>query len=364
MNGFTPGEQLTVLEATTARSEPVSSRVDIRVPARLHLSVIDMNRFAVGRFGGGGIGMSADIKTTISASTSSGDRIRVKSEREAIVLHIAEGFRKAVGYTGGLRIDTTSSLYKHVGLGSTSSTLIGTVYALNQLFGEPLSPYQLRELVAYNFVEEDRAGLLHEGFETGVGPAAILFGGFIVLTDEIQLVRRTAIPETYNVVIAIPQTKVSATEETAGEGEKTLLLGAGRRLDQEYAALKSQIILMDLIPALSRGDWREVGSCMSKIQRIGSKRAEIEYHTDTPIYEILDRLEQTGALVAGMSSVGPTIACICRDDRLESCLDVLTGYVPRQRIIETRPENSGITSKAGNGVTKERVKMWNSIDKL
>ncbi len=151
------------------------------------------------------------------------------------------------------------------------------------MFGGPLSLRQLRELVAYNFVEEDRVGLLHEGFETGVGPAAILFGGFIVFTDEIQLVRRVTIPESYNVVVAIPKKKASATEETAGEGEKALLLGEGRRLDQEHAGLKSHIVLMDLIPSLSRGDWRGVGTAMSKIQRIGSKRAEIEYHTDSPV---------------------------------------------------------------------------------
>ncbi|MGZ4905354.1 MAG: hypothetical protein ACXV5T_01225, partial [Halobacteriota archaeon] len=93
-----------------------------------------------------------------------------------------------------------------------------------------------------------------EGFETGVGPEAILFGGFIVLTDEIQLVKRAAIPERYNVVIAIPKTNVSATEEAAGEGEKALLLGEERRLDNEDAGVKSHIMLIDLIPCVSGGD--------------------------------------------------------------------------------------------------------------
>ena len=359
-----PGERLTVLEEKTARGEPVSSHVDVLVPSRLHLSVIDMNRFAVGRFGGGGIGMSADIKIKIAVKTSQNARVQAKSEREAPVCHIAEAFRKSVGYTGGLQITTTSSHYKHVGLGSTSSTLIGTAYALNQMFGMPFSLCQLRELVAYNFVEEDSTGALHEGFETGVDPAAILFGGFIVLTDEIQLVRRAVIPERYNVVIAIPKTKVSATEETAGEGEKALLLGEGRRLDKEHAGVKSRIILMDLIPCLSRGDWRGVGNAISLIQRIGSKRAEIEYHTDTRIYEILDGLERAGSLVAGMSSVGPTIACICTDDRLDSCTDVLSTHMSKQRIIHTKPENQGIVSEAGSGRFEERTAIWHSIETL
>ncbi len=342
----------------------MSSHIDVLVPARIHLSVIDMNRFAVGRFGGGGIGMSADIKIKTSVSTTESEAIQVKSEREAVVRHIAEVFRKSIGYEGGLKITTTSSHYKHVGLGSTSSTLIGTAYGLNQLFGGPLSLRQLRELVAYNFVEEDSAGLLHEGFETGVGPAAILFGGFIVLTDEIQLVRRVAIPDTYKVVIGIPKTKVSAAEETAGEGEKALLLGEGRRLDQEHALRKSHLVLMDLVPSLARGDWRATGVAVSKIQRIGSKRAEIEYHTDTPIYEILNRLEHAGSLVAGMSSVGPTIACICKADRLESCIDALSAYIPKKRILETMPENKGIVSKAEDSSLQEREAIWRTIDAL
>lgn len=126
MDGFTPGERLTVLDAKTGRSEPMSSRVDVLVPARMHLSVVDMNRSAVGRLGGGGIGMSAEITTKISAGTSPTETVQASSERESIVCHIAEAFRRSIGYSGGLQIATTSSHHKHVGLGSTSSTLTGT----------------------------------------------------------------------------------------------------------------------------------------------------------------------------------------------------------------------------------------------
>ncbi|MGZ4912174.1 MAG: hypothetical protein ACXVIF_01255 [Halobacteriota archaeon] len=73
---------------------------------------------------------------------------------------------------------------------------------------------------------------------------------------------------------------MSATEEAAGEGEKALLLGEERRLDNEHAGVKSHIILIDLIPCVSRGDWQRAGNAMSKMQRFGSKRAQIEYLTD------------------------------------------------------------------------------------
>ncbi len=88
MNGFTPGERLTVLETKTRQNEPISSHVDVLVPARLHLSVIDMNRFAVGRFGGGWIGMSADIKINVSVSTTSSEtaRLSLNAKRSFITL--------------------------------------------------------------------------------------------------------------------------------------------------------------------------------------------------------------------------------------------------------------------------------------
>ncbi len=92
----------------------------------------------------------------------SAEAIRATSERARVVLHIAAAFRRSIGYTGGLRTATKRSRYKHVGLGLTSSTLIGTTYALNLVFGGPLSRHHPRELVAYHFVEEESAGLLHE----------------------------------------------------------------------------------------------------------------------------------------------------------------------------------------------------------
>ncbi|MGZ4912173.1 MAG: hypothetical protein ACXV5B_03505 [Halobacteriota archaeon] len=75
MDGFLPGERLTVLEGRIGCSEPVSLQVDVLVPARLHTSVIDMNRFAVGRFGGGRIGMSADIRINISVKVWPKERV-------------------------------------------------------------------------------------------------------------------------------------------------------------------------------------------------------------------------------------------------------------------------------------------------
>ncbi|MGZ4901346.1 MAG: hypothetical protein ACXVJJ_03035 [Halobacteriota archaeon] len=89
-------------------SEPVSLQVDVLVPARLHTSVIDMNRFAVGRFGGGRIGMSADIRINISVKVWPKDRVQAKSEREAIVPYCTS-FSEIDKAAAGLQITTKSS---------------------------------------------------------------------------------------------------------------------------------------------------------------------------------------------------------------------------------------------------------------
>ncbi len=73
-------------------------------------------------------------------------------------------------------------------------------------------------------------------------------------------------------------------------------------------------------------------------------------------HEILDKLGEAGSLLAGVSSVGLTIACRCYSDRLEDCVDVLSAYVPQEYIFEPRRQqryrvrNRGWSERTGDCV--------------
>ncbi len=89
--------------------------------------------------------------------------------------------------------------------------------------------------------------------------------------DDLALIYRHAFAEGKNVYIAIPSSDISSA---GGEKEFDLLMNKARTLDYRDRELKSYLVLMDLIPALERGDLRKAGDVIWEIEfRGGSKRA-------------------------------------------------------------------------------------------
>ncbi|NYT06374.1 MAG: GHMP kinase, partial [Methanomicrobiales archaeon] len=238
---FAPGEQMQILDLKNPPAlVPQAGTVTVTTPARIHLSVLDMNRFAPDHPGGGGIGFALSVYCSAAVScTDKGTAIHYS--REPIIRHFVEIFSKTVGYTGGFRISAKDHELKHVGLGSTGSILVSVVHGMNAAVGSPLSEEQIRLLIGNNYVEETADGRVTRGFETGVGPAAATYGGMAVMGDELSLVCHHPFAEGKNVFIVIPPTDVSS----AGEHEFDLLMNRARNLDYRDRELKAYLLLMD-----------------------------------------------------------------------------------------------------------------------
>ncbi|WP_292517990.1 GHMP kinase [Methanoculleus sp.] len=313
---------------------PVSGTVVVRAPARIHLTVLDMNRFSPERPGGGGIGFAIGVYCTAEVEcTQSG--IEIDYAREPILRHFVEVFRQVVGYEGGFKIRARDHQYEHVGLGSTSTILVAVANALNIAVGSPLNRDQLRILIGSNYVEETEIGNVAFGFETGVGPAASTYGGMAVMGDELTLIYRHAFAEDKKVYIAIPTSDISS----AGEIEFDLLMNKARTLDYRDRALKSYLILMDLIPALERNDLATIGDVIWEIEFRGSKRAEVEHH-GFEIYRYMAALRDAGLEFVGMSSVGPSIAVI--SGRPEEEVTEILAKAGLRVAIATEVDNEGL----------------------
>jgi len=169
-SAFQPGENIRTLGYENYYPlEPVKGKVVVRAPARIHLTVMDMNRFAPERPGGGGVGFAIRIYCSAEVECIPSG-LEIDYSREAIIRHFVEVFTKTVGYTGGFRIRAIDHQHAHVGLGSTSTVMIALATALNTAVGSPLSTDQLRRLIGNNYVEETEGGQIAIGFETGVGP--------------------------------------------------------------------------------------------------------------------------------------------------------------------------------------------------
>ncbi|HRW83556.1 MAG TPA: GHMP kinase, partial [Methanothrix sp.] len=172
-------------------------------------------------------------------------------------------------------------------------------------------------------------------FETGVGPAAVTYGGMAVTGDELALAYHHPFAEGKNVFVIIPETTVSSS----GREEFDLLMNRARNLDYQDRELKAYFILMDLIPALERGDLKKIGDVIWEIEFRGSKRAEVEHH-GFEIYEHMSRLREAGLEFVGMSSVGPSIAVVT--SRNEAEMAEILAPMGLKIAISTKVDNEGL----------------------
>ncbi|MEA2035207.1 MAG: GHMP kinase [Euryarchaeota archaeon] len=308
--------------------------VEVRVPARIHLTVLDMNRFAPDRPGGGGIGFAIKIYTTAVVKCTDSET-EIDYSREPIIKHFMEVFKKVTGYSGGFKISLTDHEMKHVGLGSTGSVVLAVAHAMNRATGNPLTAEEIRLLIGHNYVEETVNGQIIPGFETGVGPAAATHGGMAVLGDELALICHHPFAADKNVYIIIPPTEANA----AGDDEFRLLMNRARNLDYSDRELKAYMVLMDLIPALQRDDLGKLGGIIEEMDFRGSKRAEVE-HNSFEIYAHMSSLRKNGLEFVGMSSVGPSIAIITDKNRSE--MEKIIQSTGLKIAIETKIDNTGI----------------------
>ncbi|MDK2973995.1 MAG: beta-ribofuranosylaminobenzene 5-phosphate synthase [Methanofollis sp.] len=332
---FAAGERIRPLEiGREVTLRPLDGTVTVQAPARIHATVLDMNRFAPGQPGGGGFGFA--VKVYCTANVTCTDReIEIDYDRVPIVRHIVEAFRATVGYPGGFRIAAQDHRYKHVGLGSTGTILLAVCHAMNAAVGSPLTSEELRILVGRNFVEETADDRVAFGFETGVGPAASTYGGFVVLGDDLSLAYRHPFAEGRNVFIIIPSSAISS----AGVSEFNVLMNRARDLDYRDRPLKAYMVLMDLIPAVEVGDLRKAGDVMWEIEFRGSKRAEIEHHSFA-IYAMMNGLRAAGIEFVGMSSVGPSIAVIT--EKTEEEVGAIAESLGLSIALATAVDNDGL----------------------
>ena len=303
---FAPGKDLKTLglEREEFSLAPAKGTVTVTAPGRIHLTVLDMNRFAPDHPGGGGIGFAIQCYCTATVRCTE-KTVSIRYSRAPLIENFVAVFKKAVGYTGGFRITVTEQEFKHVGLGSTSTMMIAVAAAMNRAVGSPLTSTQLRMLIGHNYVEETADGKIAFGFETGVGPAVSVNGGMAVMGDELALVYHHPFAEGKNVYILIPPTDISS----AGTQEFDLLMNRARTLDYRDRELKAYLLMMDLVPALEKGDLRKIGDVIWEIEFRGSKRAEVEHH-GFGIYHYMSRLRDANLEFVGMSSVGPAIAIV------------------------------------------------------
>ena len=193
---------------------------------------------------------------------------------------------------------------RHVGMGSSIGSMVAVCIGINEVLGRPFNGRELRRIIGYHSCEESPHGngYLMPAFETGMGAMVGVNGGWVIGTDDLEMVYRVPLPDT-KCIVFIPNVPSLEDEflgkETAAESEVELLLRRARTLDGLQTGVKAQLVLYDMIPAMIKNDLRGIGNAMFDLTFLGSKRAECEQHGShgAPIYTYISTFREIGARI-------------------------------------------------------------------
>lgn len=294
----------------------MKNEVTVKIPARIHMAVWDMNKFGLGKRGGGGIGTSIGLYTTLKGKISEEDIITGDSSL------IAKIFLESIKERLGIQdlyfdINISRDYEKHIGLGSTGSVLVGLIRVVIELLDIQIDDDAIMEIVL-DTMKEEHEDEITECFETTVGPWACLKKKMVIVDEECKLIKTYQFEKKMRVLLVTPQKKQLASSI---EDETKLLEGRGRQLDKDAYSLKRY--LLSYIKNIDDSQDLSIIKIVDLLKYVGSKRAEIEFQEklNDGLYSKLIRIgEENYCMLSGMSSIGPTYYYIDTKEKLQ-CID-------------------------------------------
>ena len=286
--------------------------VRISVGTRLHCGLIDLG-FATRRiFGGCGIALEAP-RSVITWAPLDRDEIVVEDlagvdSRTRATVGRALGRLRTRSHAVGGRLIVEHVAPQHVGLGVTTSLVLGALQAVNASVDLGLNREQLKVLSG-------------RGGASGVGLTSFFGGGFLIDAGRLRAGHTEFHPSGFKDATSRP-THI-ASLEFPSEWSVRLLLPPGRRWhgaeeveffrqytpvpDTEILEVLS-IIYHSIVPSIVEKDVVELQRGLHGLNCVGFKRCEVTSHGPA-VRALLDRLSVAG-IPAGMSSMGPLVYAI------------------------------------------------------
>jgi adenylate kinase family enzyme len=194
------------------------------------------------------------------------------------------------------------------------------------------------QVLAWNYVEEadvnaNGGAMVSFGFETSMTATAAMAGGmFVIDAASLEITARVTsafsdengAPFPVLVFTPVPVAQVAppvaTLEALSAAAQEMALLNEGATHDAaggSDAETKQNLLEGVVIPQLQRGkecDMEALGRAIGAMQNLGSKRVEVVKRPEgAAICAFLDAAHRVdGALIAGMSSIGPSVAVVCR----------------------------------------------------
>lgn len=336
---FRPGQVIRTGDLVL-RVSPAMDRAEVAFPARIHITLIDSNRFDFGKPGAGGMGFAVQMRNKLRVAVHNKDEVICPKYIKPVLLHILCVMKKVFSFKYGLKINlVTDEFFRpHKGLGYTTTITTACAEAINILFGSPLSKDNVKELVSINYGEV-KGNILTRGTETGVGPHLVLNGGFVVVGGESRVVySRKFFPDLKLALIDPGCYRIRHKGS-----EHAPIMRKIQNEDLSFRYQKAYLTIMDLIPALYCDQIERIGSIIWRFQFGGNNLYEFDKYTDNGkrLMDVMCSIRYGcgDKSIVGFSSVGPIIYVITRN--LSTVKKICDTY--NVRWTATRVDNTGLT---------------------
>lgn len=269
-------------------------RVDVAVPARLHLGLLDLEGGLGRRFGS--LGLTLDGPQTRLGVTRGRGLSAEGPDAERAERYLAETVR-AFGLDGGFRVEIAEAIPAHNGLGSGTQLALAAGMAACRLAGREVGARALAQALGRGA----RSGIGIGAFEQG---GVLLDGGRGDREAPPPILSRLAFPEDWRILLILDHRR----DGLHGRAE----IAAFEELSPfppESAAQLCRLTLMAALPALAERDIAGFGAAVSELQRIVGDHfapAQGGRFASPAVAELLAWLEGQGVAGVGQSSWGPT----------------------------------------------------------
>ncbi|MDD1743619.1 MAG: hypothetical protein LUO85_03235 [Methanomassiliicoccales archaeon] len=299
--------------------------MSVRAPLVLDLATIDSTEKFGGYPGGGGIGAAIDIHIFLKIVPATEWEVDV--EPHAPVEHVCRALCNILEYRGAFKI--SSPEHASVPFDAAPETIAAAAAGVNAALGRPIGQRELRRIISWNMVDEND-GRLELRPDTGVRVAGALFGGVVIVTDELEIACRTPIPEASPLILIVPNLEANSLD-----------LQKMVTIDEKDREKKALEVLMKLMPAAIKSDVAKMGDSIYRLQLLGSKVVEIRrFKGGKELYRLMSMLRVKGCDIIGVHGETGIIAAYVNQQRLDDAL-ALIDEAGMERII-THPDNKGM----------------------
>lgn len=310
-------------------------RVDVGLIDYSALKFTDTNDYKAGE-----MSFAGDVYTTVEVTLIDEDEILIDGDRNLLVEHIAKMMKGVTNYEGGFKVKLDQHDHQHIGLGSSAIALQSVGLAINKLFGSPMTNEELRDLIAYNFVEESDSvsELVFPGASTGGSFNTITNGGFVITSSDCQKIFHEDIPEDMRFVVGVPKVNVAGPE--ASETDVNCM--SWERHNERVNAAKSCLwIMTEIMPYWVKGDYKKVGNAFYNYTFFGGKGMQMLFYR-CGLHDTLFALKEAGIDGGWMTSAGPSLVAMTQDDNKTEIVKKIFKDRGFETILVVKGDNHGV----------------------